>query len=70
MGPEDPETAVLPLIDSLASANGRLREEHDRLLRQAARLLLRTDEIPDRPVELGLHGLRYRREDVERSVGS
>lgn len=68
--PEDTEAAVLPLIDSLAAANRRLREEHDRLLRQAARLLLHADEIPDRPVELGLHGLRYRREDAERSVGS
>jgi hypothetical protein len=62
------EAAILPLIDGLASANRRLRDEHERLLQQAARLLLGVDELPSRPVELGIHGLRFRREDVNRSA--
>ena len=66
--PPDSEAAVLPMIDALTAANRRLREEHDRLLRQAARLFRHSEEIPDSPVELGLLGLRYRREDA--SAGS
>jgi hypothetical protein len=66
--PDDTEAAVLPLIDALAAAGRRVRDDHDRLLRQAARLLLRSDEIPSRPVELGMLGLRYRRESAERTT--
>jgi hypothetical protein len=62
------EAAALPLVDALAAANRRLRDEHDQLVRQAARLLLGADEIPTKAVELGLLGLRYRREN-ERSGG-
>lgn len=66
-GPDDAEAAVLPLTDALAAAGRRLHDDHDRLLRQAARLLLRSDEIPVQQVELGLLGLRYRRETAERN---
>lgn len=69
-GPDGADVTLLAFVDGLAAANRRLREEHERLLRQAARLLLRADAIPDKPVELGLIGLRYRREDAERSSGA
>ena len=67
MGRDDTEAAVLPLIDGISAANKRLREEHERLLQQAARLLLRIEELPTGAVELGRLGLRYRREDEERN---
>ena len=67
-GPSDNSAAVLPLLDSLHAANRHLAEEHDRLLRQAARLFLQSEEIPMRSVELGRIGLRYRREDAERGT--
>jgi hypothetical protein len=66
-GAEGP-SAVLPFIDGLEAANRRLRDEHERLLHQAARFLLRADEVPSVAVELGLLGLRYRREDGERNA--
>jgi hypothetical protein len=62
IGPEDTEAAVLPLIDSIVAANRRLRDDHDKLLRQVARLLLHAEEVPGRSVEVGLLGLRFRRE--------
>jgi hypothetical protein len=65
IGPADSEATVLPFVDGVTSANERLREEHERLLRQAARLLIHADEVPSSSVELGVLGLRYRREDGE-----
>lgn len=55
------------LLESLQTAGRRLQEDHDRLLRTAARLMLANEQIPERPVELGLLGLRYRREDQGRT---
>ncbi len=66
LGSTGDHAAVSALIDSLGAANRRLHEEHDRLLRQAARLLGGTDVIPERAVELGVLQLRYRREELER----
>jgi hypothetical protein len=65
-GPSDNSAAVLPLLDSLHAVNRHLQQEHDRLLRQAARLFLQSEDIPTTAVELGCMGLRYRREDSER----
>jgi hypothetical protein len=66
--PDEAESALHAFADDLASVNRHLRDEHDRLLRHAALLLVRAAEIPTGPVELGLLGLRYRREDMERNA--
>lgn len=68
LGTDDNEAAVFPLLDGLAAAGRRAAEDHERVLGQAARLLLRKEAWPSEPVELGLLGLRYRRETNERSV--
>jgi hypothetical protein len=62
LGPTDAPAAAAGLVDQLLRAKERLEAEHEQLLRSAARILLQSDEIPTRHVELGLLGLRYRRE--------
>ena len=57
------EDAAAAFVATLRAANMTLRGEHDVVLAQAARLLLGREELPTDPVELGLLGLRYRRED-------
>jgi hypothetical protein len=64
----DPTAAAQPLLEALATAHRRQKDEHERVLQQAARLLLGSGEIPNHPVELGLLGLRYRRESAERTM--
>lgn len=59
--------AALPLVAQLETTNRALHERHEQLLREAAQLLLHAKQVPDRPVEVGLLGLRYCREDDERS---
>jgi hypothetical protein len=56
-----------PLVAALHASNRSLRDLHEQLLRQAAQLLLLSDLVPDHPVEVGLLGLRYCREDDERT---
>jgi hypothetical protein len=60
-------SAASGLVDRIAAANAQLGELHADLLRQAAMLLLGKRGIPRHNVELGVLGLRYRREDAERS---
>jgi hypothetical protein len=64
LGPEESQHSAAMLVDQLARAGRTLETEYEQLLRVAARLLLRSDEIPSARVELGLLGLRYRREQV------
>ncbi len=59
-----PESAyAMELVSVLDSRDRRLREELDRALRAAARVVLEGKEIPAAQVELGTLGLRRRRED-------
>ncbi|RYE80452.1 MAG: hypothetical protein EOO74_02120 [Myxococcales bacterium] len=68
--PEGDETSqAQPLLEALQTAQVRLGSEFGVLLHQAARLLLASDVIPQHPVELGMLGLRYRREGAERAQG-
>lgn len=62
---EDPATAA-PLLDALGGANRRLEAEYDRILKEAASLLLGRPDVPTTVVELGRLGLRYRRELVQK----
>lgn len=67
MIPEADDSHVRQFLDAKDSAERRMREEHERLLTLAAKLLLGTNEVPTRSVEVGVLGLRFRREDNERS---
>lgn len=61
------ETEATAFGETLAGAHRTLQHEHHRLLEAAARLLLACDTIPRHHVELGLLGLRPRREGAERN---
>lgn len=63
-----PESALDPFIDDLDRVRRRMKDEYEHLLRRTARLLLGTEELPLRSVEVGVLGLRYRREDEEGST--
>lgn len=63
----EPASSAQGLLDALGTALRRQKDEHERVLQQAARLLLGSTEIPHHPVELGLLGLRYRRENSART---
>jgi hypothetical protein len=56
------ELAASVFAEHVESADRRRRDEHERLLASAARLLLRSETIPTHDVEVGCLGLRYRRE--------
>jgi hypothetical protein len=62
LGPGESEASVLVLIGHLMRCSETLETEHNQLLKHAARLLLQADDVPSFRVELGLLGLRYRRE--------
>lgn len=63
-----PEPALDRLVEDLDRARRRMKDEYEHLLRCTARLLLGTEELPLRSVEVGVLGLRYRREDGEGST--
>jgi len=62
------EGAPASLSAALTEAAHKQKESFDRVLREAAKHLLGGSEIPQRDVELGRIGLRYRRE-VQGGIG-
>jgi len=67
MAPGVSESGAAAFVSAVRSAHVALQTEHENLLRRAAQLLLAKDEVPTHPVELGLLGLRFRREEAEGS---
>ncbi len=65
---EDRSPEARRFVEGIAAVRRRQADEYDRLLRQAAHYLLDGKEIPTRHVEVGLLGLRYRREELARGV--
>ena len=61
--PRDVGMLASDLLGALESRDRRMKEEHDRVIRAAGRLVLGGKDIPDVQVELGLLGMRRRRED-------
>lgn len=59
------EAPTAAFLGHVRAAHLSLQTEHEHLLRQAAQLLLGREDVPEVPVELGLLGLRFRREDEE-----
>jgi hypothetical protein len=63
----DVEESLYPMTDLLAAAYRAKRDAHDRLLNMAAKYVLSSEHVPHQRIELGLLGLRFRREAMERN---
>ena len=64
--PGAPPDAARALASALETANERLSSEHDLLVTHAAKLISGWAELPTKHVEVGLLGVRYRREEEGR----
>jgi hypothetical protein len=67
--PTAPAAATVAFLGHVRAAHLALQTEHEHLLREAALLLLGGETVPEVPVELGLLGLRFRREEADGEAG-